>query len=148
MTVSGVSDIPSKHEADPRPTPSGPPRAYPKVAKRAAGSGPQAKPPTPPWVGATCSPGQEDPGLAAPPHGIEHGKTAASHKGQSHSVHHAQKPGHRSLLATAEPLSSRPSAAITEPELPAAAQGDDATRRRGWGPEPSARLTRQFPGCP
>ena len=132
MAVSDVSDTPSKHEGEPRPTTSEGPSPREGRGLRGGDCRPlAAKPPTPPWGGAARSPGQEDSGLAAPPHGIEHGKTAAARataapNGQSHSVHHAQEPGHRSFPATASHLSSRPSAAITEPELPAAAQGDDA----------------------
>ena len=91
--------------------------------------------------GAAPSPGQEDPGLAAPPHGIEHGERAAAtataaHDGHSHSVHHVQEPGHRSPPATNGHLGSRPRAAITQNRLPAPARGDDA--RPGRGLEPSA----------
>lgn len=56
-------------------------------------------------LGPALGPGQEDAGLAAPPHGVEHAEraavpAAAAHDGPSGSVRHGQQPGHRSAAGT------------------------------------------------
>lgn len=102
--------------------------------------------------GAARSPGQEDPGLAAPPHGVEHAEpaAAAAHGGQSHSVHHAQEPGHRSLPGPGRHPGPRLRAAIAPTKL-RRRRGEmtrnPSGRPGGRGLEPSALRVRGFPGC-
>ena len=81
--------------------------------------------------GVARSPGQKDPGLAAPPHGVEHAwlAAAAAHGGQSDSLYRAQKPGHGSLAATGQHPASRVRVAIKWTKLPALARRDDARPR-------------------
>lgn len=145
-----------------RVTPAPPRRASPWVVPPGVGGRGQGQPPTPstaqPW-GLTSpvttsgrralSPGQEDPGLAAPPHGVEHAEppAAAAHGGHSDSAHRAQEPGHRSLPG---PGRGRHRAAIARTKLPAAARGDDVNpsgRLGGRGLESRALRVRRFPGC-